>query len=56
METYSPNSGGPVKSNSVMTVFAGPLIFHVAHAFSFLGVVNGQVQACIKFSSGEECR
>lgn len=56
METYSPNFGGPVQSNSVMVVFVGPLIFHVVRAFSSAGVVNGQVQACTKFSSGEECR
>lgn len=29
VETYSPNSGGPVQSNSVMIVFVGLLIFCV---------------------------
>lgn len=56
VETYSPISGGPVQSNSVMIVFVGPLIFHVVRAFSSAGAVSGQVQACMKFSSGEECR
>lgn len=45
-----------MQSNSVMIVFVGPLIFHVVHAFSSVGVVNGQVQACTKFSSDEKCR
>lgn len=45
-----------MQSNSVMIVFVGPLIFHVVRAFSSAGVVSGQVQACTKFSSGEECR
>lgn len=56
VETHSPNSGGPVQSNSLLSVFVGPLICHVVHAFSSAGAVNGQVQACTKFISGEERR